>query len=266
MKIKFSFMLVLVCIMLALNQMFVSFIVYFLCLLLHEYTHIFVAKKLGYNTSSVYLTPFGATMQINSEIFYNNHEIIIALSAPLLNFFLLILTVASWWIFPEIYSITYGFAMSNFTLCFFNLLPIYPLDGSKILAHYLNKKTTKTKQILIAINVTASIIFFILSLLFKNISFSLMATLFLLSLCEKQSRLQPAIFQSNFKQSNLPLNTVVVNQTTKLYKLNKMLKPNSLNRFFVIDKNLKVKKIIHQNQLVELFTKNSSQTALKDIK
>ena len=93
-----------------------------------------------------------------------------------------------------------------------------------------------------------------------------MATLFLLSLCEKQTTLQPVIFQSNFKQSNLPLNTVVVNQTTKLYKLNKMLKPNSLNRFFVIDKNLNVKKIIHQNQLVELFTKNSSQTPLKDIK
>ncbi len=246
-----------------LNGMFSEFIVYFFCLILHEYCHIFVAKKLGYKTSEVFLTPFGATVNINSS-YYNNHELLIALSAPLLNLFLLTITISLWWCFPQTYQLTYSFALSNFALCFFNLLPIYPLDGSKVLIHFLKKITKKTKQIIVFINCIFAVIFIVLSIILKNFSYSLMAILFVLSLFEKQGSIFPA-FQK-LSNKTMPLNTIVIANTTKLYQLNKMLKHNNLNRFFVVDNNLKVTKVIHQSQLMDLFIKHSATTQIKDIK
>lgn len=252
----------LMCFLFAINGMFLQFIVYFFCLILHEYCHIFVAKKLGYKTGSVYLTPFGATVNINTT-YYKNHELIIALSAPILNFILLTFTISMWWCFPQLYGITYHFAVSNFALCFFNLLPIYPLDGSKVLCFILNKFTTKTKNILIVLNVIFSIIFVILAIVLNNFSLCLMAVLFVLSLIEKQSIVSP-VFQTATSNS-LPLNTIVVSNKTKLYQLNKMLKQNSLNRFFVVDNNLKVTKVIYQSQLIDLFSNNSAITKIEDV-
>ncbi len=265
MKIKFSFILFLLLILLVINNMFTDFIVYFFCLICHEYSHYFVAKKLGYTTSNVYLTPFGATISVNENVFYSNHEVIIALAGPLFNFFMLIITIACWWIFPQTYSYTYFFSQCNFMLCFFNLLPIYPLDGSRILSHYLNKITKNTKGILIFISIIFTVIFVILSIIYKNFSLLLMASLFLLSLCEKQSSYKPNMLLSLNKNNVLPLNTIVVNQNIPIYKLNKLLKQNSLNRFFVIDDNLNVVKVINQIDLYKIFVENSSLTKLKDI-
>ena len=266
MKIKFSFLIVLLCFLLAINQMFTYFIVYLFCLILHEYTHILTAKKLGYSTGAVYLTPFGATVKVDSDSFLSNHELIIALSAPMLNLLLLITTISCWWIWPQTYYYTYNFATANFALCFFNLLPIYPLDGSKILCYFLNKKTNKTKYVIISINVLFCIIFFVLSIICNNISYTIMSFLFMLSLCEKQTIFSCALTQTDPSSAKLNLNTIVVIQNMQQYKLNKMLKPNTLNRFFIIDNNLKVKKIIYQNQLVQLFAEYPVQTYLKDIK
>lgn len=265
MKFKFSFVLILVCILFVINNMFVNFIVYFLCLICHEYSHYIVAKKLGYSTGKIYLTPFGATISINENIFYSYHEVIIALSGPFFNYFMLISTIALWWIFPQTYSFTYNFAQYNFILCFFNLLPIYPLDGSKILSYFLNKITKRTKNVIVILNFVFSVIFLIIFLIYKNFSLIIMDCLFLLSLCEKQSKYIPNTAFLNKANNIMPLNTIVVNQNMPIYKLNSMLKQNALNRFFVVDNNLKIVKVINQQDLYNIFTKNNSLTPIKDI-
>ena len=131
-----------------------------LVVILHEYAHYFIAKRLGYKLKKMCLLPYGAQLNLSKSIFNSNDEILIAIAGPLLNFVLAILGVALWWIFPQTYIYTSAFVDANLMLAIFNLLPIVPLDGSRVVLALLNKfgKRKQGYTILNFFNVIASLI------------------------------------------------------------------------------------------------------------
>lgn len=99
---------------------------------LHELAHAVAAKNQGYVSGSITLLPYGAVLS-TSEDLDRNSEVIIAAAGPICNFILAIITVALWWLIPACLPYTDDFYTANLTIGFFNLLPAYPLDGSRIL-------------------------------------------------------------------------------------------------------------------------------------
>lgn len=104
---------------------------YIVALLLHEYMHYIVAKRLGYMLNNISFVTYGAKLQGN--IIYKNkyHKLLVTLSGPISNILLSILIIAIWWINPNVYSYTLNFVEANLAIGVLNLLPTFPLDGGQ---------------------------------------------------------------------------------------------------------------------------------------
>ena len=104
-----------------------------LAIILHELGHIIMFWICKIPVSEIDFKPFGISiiLQNNNSISYKK-EIMIAVGGPLMNFFLAscALTLSSFNVFQHELIV---FAIFSFAVAIFNLLPIGPLDGGRIL-------------------------------------------------------------------------------------------------------------------------------------
>ena len=138
-KIKFHPLFVLYVFLCIYFNWFNKIFFYVLVVTLHEYGHFLVARHYGYKIDALIFSLSGAGITTNST-FKEKHDIIISLSGPLVNLILIILTICTWWIFPLSYLYTYDFLICNIVVMLFNLAPIFPLDGGRILMSILALK------------------------------------------------------------------------------------------------------------------------------
>ncbi|MBY0089135.1 M50 family metallopeptidase [Brevibacillus brevis] len=113
---------------------FLEVITLFVIVLIHELGHVAMARELGWTVKEVQLLPFGgvATME-DSYATDPMDEIVVALAGPFLNMVMMAASFLFW--FMGIWTEEWArfFLVSNLTIAMFNLLPIWPLDGGRIL-------------------------------------------------------------------------------------------------------------------------------------
>ena len=107
---------------------------------IHELGHSYVASSKGYKLNKITLMPFGAVVSGDIDGLKPRDEIMVALAGPFINLAVGIFFVATWWIFPESYAFTDVVAQTNFSLAIVNFLPIFPLDGGRVLTASLSEK------------------------------------------------------------------------------------------------------------------------------
>lgn len=152
MKIDFSFYLA---VLLAIFSRQVDvYLTYIIAILIHECGHLAVATLFKWKLESFRLTAIGGFLSFEND-----------LSKPLQQIFFVYLGgVAFNLIFAIVLILVNGSASliyTQFAIIIFNLLPIAPLDGSKILQSILNKVTgyKKTLGILKVMNIVFLIVF-----------------------------------------------------------------------------------------------------------
>ncbi len=119
--------------------------------LLHELAHAFAARLLGVEVKSVTLWLLGGFTALDGRPEKPLHHLAIAAAGPLANLLLAFLCMAAYiaaqfWLNAQSFSVVqaflfaqtvsdalFSFALFNLLLAFFNLLPLYPLDGGVIL-------------------------------------------------------------------------------------------------------------------------------------
>lgn len=107
----------------------------------HECAHSFAAARLGFRLNRVVLMPYGAVISGNFKGISFKDEIRVAAAGPLCNLFTALLFAALWWLFPDAYAYTdTAFYLSLF-IGAGNLLPLYPLDGGRVLKCAIAMKT-----------------------------------------------------------------------------------------------------------------------------
>ncbi len=172
MKLKISLPTYILMLVMTAVGLFNELICYFISVVIHELAHARTAKKLGYEMEEIKLMPYGAALVGDVTKATPVEEIKIALVGPLVSFVLYFLTVSSWWIAPTLYPYTESFARINICLAITNLLPVYPLDGGRIILALLSikldrKRSYKGLRIFgCIVAVVLAVIFFIL----KNFS------------------------------------------------------------------------------------------------
>lgn len=244
---------------------FEEFLIYFIVLCLHEYAHYYVAKKLGYTLNKVVFMPYGAGLGGKNQIILPKHEILIALAGPLLNIIFVIICVCLWWIFPASYAYTTDFVLSNLSLAIFNILPVFPLDGGRVIVGLLSNKIKRRKvySFMKITGVFFSVLFcilFLFSVFTKvNLTFFFVAVFLFTSCFGNDSniyfeRTQIHNFNKNITE---PIETrmYVIDHKTPIYKLVKNINSGYFTIFYMMDKN-KIVKVVTENDVLNLVQKN----------
>jgi len=235
---------------------FNSVFYYVVVVTLHEFGHYIMIKYYGYHMDSIVFSLNGAGLKGNNN-FKLKHEVIISIAGPIVNLVLIVFTIALWWIFPLSYLFTREFLMCNFAVMFFNLLPIYPLDGGRILTAILvSKKINKAKvlkfnRFLSLIIGLVLLILFIVSL-FYSINFNLLIIscfMFINSISYERNTYFDKI-SCLTKSSDKPIEVKVFKvDTINKTNLMKVLSPHYYSIFEITDGDNK--RIVEEKDLLE---------------
>jgi Zn-dependent protease/CBS domain-containing protein len=115
----------------------------FLCVLLHEFGHIFTARGFGVRTPDVVLLPIGGVARLERIPERPSEEFLVAIAGPAVNVVIaLILLVVGGAHLSTSHLAAVGstneslidrLAMVNLFLALFNLIPAFPMDGGRVL-------------------------------------------------------------------------------------------------------------------------------------
>ncbi len=111
----------------------------FVAILVHEMAHALVSNILGLRVEKISLFIFGGKTQVEGFPDRAVTDLLMALAGPAINLFLflaliLLAKILGWLHVPEsvIMALNYG-AYVNIILVLFNMVPIFPLDGGRVL-------------------------------------------------------------------------------------------------------------------------------------
>ena len=103
-----------------------------LCLVFHEYGHIKAMKYFGMKTKGIYLIPFVGGLAVTDEKINTRwQDVVISIMGPTFGLILSLACLLGYWITDM--EILAGLAVFNALLNLFNLLPVVPLDGGRLL-------------------------------------------------------------------------------------------------------------------------------------
>jgi Zn-dependent protease len=122
------------------------FILLFGSLLVHEYAHVWMGIRQGYYVPYVITHGFGAAAMINmTEVDNFKKNFKIAIIGPTASLALAVIGFALHYVFHSIW--TFYFFYINVILGIFNMLPIFPSDGGRVLYSILGSKLGGLKAV-----------------------------------------------------------------------------------------------------------------------
>jgi stage IV sporulation protein FB len=118
---------------------FIETLTLFVLVVIHEMGHITAACLYGWKVHKLELLPFGGLAQMEEwGLAPSREEIVVALAGPCQHIFAIVLGICLWELDFWTQDWTQYFVIANLWLAWFNLLPIYPLDGGRILQSILS--------------------------------------------------------------------------------------------------------------------------------
>ena len=251
------------------NSLFLAFF----WIIIHELCHCIVALSLGVKMKQITLGPLGASLELDKlDEIGHKKEVLICLVGPLAN-----LTLAFiFYLLKGIYD--NNFVMQSFDvnlmLGLFNLLPAYPLDGSRILRAFFSTIMFYKKAHNLSMNIsyfTASLILLIFSLLLfihkLNLSL-LLCSIFIFYVTYKEKKRIMYIMVGDMiskrrkfqKNKCLESKILSVHYRQGLVNVFSMVDKNKFNYFLVLNDDMRVIGEFYEDELVEALKKHGNIT------
>src|SRR4051794_25736058 len=141
----------------------------FLCVLLHEFGHIFTARRFGVSTPDVTLLPIGGVARLERIPEAPHEEFLVAIAGPLVNVAIAVALV----VFAHARlnmgdlnaiestsaSLTDQLAAVNIFIALFNMIPAFPMDGGRVLRALLAAKLDFVRATEIAASIGQGVAF-----------------------------------------------------------------------------------------------------------
>ena len=238
-KVKIGISFILMVLIMLISHQFLLFINYMMALIFHEMAHIYMAKCKGYNTSTIKLDMLGASIKLDNRI-QKDDLFSIAFAGPAINFIVCLICTSIWWLIPEMYVFTADFFRCNLLLVSFNMLPIEPLDGAKILDSILSRHRARVAKIIgMFINICAIIVFVILFIVscfsVINLTYILFAIFFATNCLPKRKVNFDVYYKLFFKRNKQveKINFLHVQPTCTLLEMLKQTKEGYYTIFYL---------------------------------
>lgn len=136
MKIEIDLKIILLIIVFFLTSQIEIYGIFILFIFLHELAHILVGVALGFRVESINLNIFGFSAEFYAYKSKKSYiKIITYLAGPILN----LIFVLFFYFYEMENELALKLIYTNIILCIFNMFPILPLDGGKILQEILKK-------------------------------------------------------------------------------------------------------------------------------
>jgi len=140
MKIEFHYTYIIIALGFILTGYFPNLLIFTSIIIIHELGHYITAKINKLNVEKIIIYPYGGLVKMNNLINTNiNKELIVAISGITFQtiYYILIVFIYNNGLIREyIFNL---FTMYHANILIFNILPIHPLDGAKVLNLILSK-------------------------------------------------------------------------------------------------------------------------------
>lgn len=178
-----------------------------------------MAYLLGIKIDEIYIYPLGGISKFNMDLNISiKKELLILINGPLFQFIAYFVLLK---ILPNKKDII---NIYHYSILSFNLLPIYPLDGGKLLKLLFNKIFSYKYSLKLIINLSYLILLIILIISKKNINLFVMTSLLLILITKEKNKIDYIYnkyllerYLNNYKFKN----TKIINNINSLYRDNK---------------------------------------------
>lgn len=250
-----------------------QFFIIFSSVTIHELAHIAVAKLYGAKLSKIIIYPIGE-MAIIENLFLVKplKRIAIICAGPAINIALGLLFIALG--NNDIFKFI---SMTNFSIAIFNSLPIYPLDGGRLVHLILSTLIgiLNSNEVIILISkffiLVITLIGIIQVILYPfNISLICLGMYLKSSIKKEEFNLSLDFFEIIFTKTELIkkhkciyTNIVTVSEDTCIRDILKYLKVDRLYKIYIVDKDLNSLGVITENQLIKFIIKYGIRSSIK---
>lgn len=250
-----------------------QFFIIFSIVTIHELAHIAVAKLYGAKLSKIIIYPIGE-MAIIENLFLVKplKRIAIICAGPAINIALGLLFIALG--NNDIFKFI---SMTNFSIAIFNSLPIYPLDGGRLVHLILSTLIgiLNSNEVIILISkffiLVITLIGIIQVILYPfNISLICLGMYLKSSIKKEEFNLSLDFFEIIFtktesikKHKCIYTNIVTVSEDTCIRDILKYLKVDRLYKIYIVDKDLNSLGVITENQLIKFIIKYGIRSSIK---
>lgn len=224
MKIEFHYTYIIIALGFILTGYFHNLIIFTSIILIHELGHYTIAKLNKLKVEKIIIYPYGGLVKMNNLINTSiNKELTVAISGILFQtiYYIIIVILYNQGIIREyIFNL---FNMYNNSILIFNILPIHPLDGSKILNLLLSKilPFNLTNKLNIIISIITLIIMIYVNYYDFNYTTILIIGIILDNIIKYQKQLK-YIFNKFLLERYIY--NITYNKTKKINKINHMYK------------------------------------------
>lgn len=241
------------------------FIFAFIWVFLHEVTHILIALKYGCKFYNISFHIFGLNAELSDiNILKDKEKIFIYSSGAVFN-----IAVAVF-----LYFLSFKYSNSfietsinlNIGLAVFNLLPAYPLDGSRILEIILSKKILfkKAQKIISIISFIIAGLFIVIGvyiyIFLHSLNFSmLIGAIIIIYITRMEESTSMYITMGNIvkKRKKILKDNYIENKSISVYykqglvNVLALVDRNKFNTFYILDDDMKLIHVLHEDELIE---------------
>ena len=220
--------------------------------IIHELSHTIAAQHFGICVKEMRLLPFGAEVSIDCAFLLDDKKIIILLAGAFGNITIAVVCGSLLWLFPNLFMFLEIIVIANVVPAVLNLLPIYPLDGGKILRLIL-------PSCIVGFFVFLSNLFFvglfILScFFFFNIPLLLLCVLMVISInFELKHTLFISKINSAIKSKSGRIVEVAITENMTIFDVSRLASTKYYTRFVIADRN---NKVFYESDLEKMLLNN----------
>ena len=210
--------------------LFKQFLIMYVIIIVHEFGHIFFALIFKYKIIKINIYPFGGYSIFQNDLNISFiKEFLVFLGGILFQFILYLIFKYNINNYSFIYKV---FINYNTSIILFNLIPIIPLDGSKVINILLNNFISFKYAHLITIYISYIFVFILIVLFYNNLNMNIMILL-LLFLLIKEHKIHKYLFNNFLVERLVKEIKFKKNNFINKLNLNKMMKYR--NNIFIID-------------------------------